>query len=70
VNPLPPARPASSSPPGDRPGIPLETEPFVFFHPLVAGQAAPGQVQPVPGIPLLEEEPSAWPELPESPPVS
>ncbi len=62
--PAQPASPGSSSGPGDRPGIPLETEPFVFFHPLVAGHATPGPVQPAPGLPLLEEEPSAWPELP------
>jgi hypothetical protein len=50
--------------PGDRPSLPLETEPLLFFHALGAGDAVPGPVQPVPGLPLLEEEPSIWPELP------
>lgn len=41
----------------------LETEPFVFFHPLLAGTSEPGNVQPVRDtLPLLEEEPSTWPE--------
>jgi hypothetical protein len=40
----------------------LETEPFVFFHPILGGTAAPGGVQPVGRTPLLEEEPSTWPE--------
>jgi len=43
--------------------IALETEPFVFFHPLLAGAALPGAVQPVAdGVPLLEEEPGTWPQ--------
>jgi hypothetical protein len=40
----------------------LETEPFVFFHPLLVGTAVPGSVQPVNKEPLLEEEPAIWPE--------
>ncbi len=40
----------------------LETEPFVFFHPLGAGTAVPGATQPVEDAPLLEEEPSTWPQ--------
>lgn len=40
----------------------LETEPFVFFHPLLAGTSAPGSVQPVDEQPLLEEEPATWPQ--------
>jgi hypothetical protein len=41
----------------------LETEPFVFFHPLLAATSAPGAVQPVPDKqPLLEEEPATWPQ--------
>jgi hypothetical protein len=45
------------------PSIPFECEPFTFFHPLLAGLAVPGTVQPVGGRPLLEEEPATWPEL-------
>ena len=41
----------------------LETEPFVFFHPLLAGTSAPGAVQPVDKLPLLEEEPATWPQF-------
>ena len=43
--------------------IPLETEPLVFFHPLMAGRSVPGPVQPVRAHPLLEEEPAIWPDL-------
>jgi hypothetical protein len=43
--------------------IPLETEPLVCFHPLAVGTTSPGKVQPVPGIPSLEEEPATWPQL-------
>jgi hypothetical protein len=44
---------------GDGPGIPLEVEPFGFFHALLAGAAVPvtGDGEP----PLLEEEPALWP---------
>ena len=38
----------------------LETEPFVFFHPILVGTSAPGNVQPVDKAPLLEEEPATW----------
>ena len=48
-----PTRGASST-------IPLETEPLVFFHPLLAGSARPGGVQPVRAGLLLEEEPATW----------
>ena len=58
---------------GDRPGIPLEGEPLAFCHPLAAGAAAPGPVQPAGGPPFLpggpgvspemEEEPALWPEV-------
>ena len=41
----------------------LETEPFVFFHPLLVGTSVPGGVQPVADkLPLLEEEPATWPQ--------
>jgi hypothetical protein len=50
---------------GDRPGIPLEGEPLAFCHPLGAGNAAPGPVQPAGGPPFLEEEPALWPEVAE-----
>jgi hypothetical protein len=43
--------------------IPLETEPLVFFHPLLAGRTVPGRVPPVPDGLLLEEEPATWPQL-------
>ena len=42
--------------------IALETEPFVFFHPLLVGTSLPGTVQPVEEQPLLEEEPATWPQ--------
>jgi hypothetical protein len=45
------------------PQLPLETEPVPFFHPLSAGRATPGSVQPVPGAILLEEEPATWPQF-------
>lgn len=45
--------------------VQLETEPFVFFHPTQAGTAVPGGVQPVDTAPLLEEEPSTWPQCDE-----
>jgi hypothetical protein len=55
--------PTPASPPADRPGIPFETEPIISFHPLAAGAAVPGEVQPVPGPGLLlEEEPALWPD--------
>ena len=47
----------------DHSGIPLHTEPLVVFHPLLAGLAAPGPVQPVPNSVLLEEEPATALEL-------
>lgn len=43
--------------------LPLETEPLVCFHPLLAGRGTPGRVQPVSGSLALEEEPATWPEL-------
>lgn len=46
-----------------RPAIPLETEPLVSFHPTRAGRAVPGEVQPVAGPLLLEEEPATWPQV-------
>lgn len=64
------ARTGSSStgaepvPPADgHPRVGLETEPVPFFHPLLAGRASPGSVQPVPGALLLEEEPATWPQF-------
>jgi hypothetical protein len=55
---------ASTPPPADRPGIPSEVEPVTSFHPLTAGAAVPGPVQPMPGPgPRLEEEPALWPDL-------
>lgn len=41
----------------------LETEPFVFFHPLLVGGVETGGVQPVRAAVLLGEEPAMWPEL-------
>ena len=41
----------------------LETEPIVFFHPLLVGTSGPGNVQPVDEQPLLEEEPATWPQF-------
>lgn len=59
-----PPRPAGppAAPGGDGTALTLETEPLGFFHPLAAGAAAPGEVQPAAGLPLLEEEPATWPE--------
>ena len=51
----------------EKKGPPLETEPLVFFHPTLAGLAAPGQVQPVEGSIQLEEEPATWVQLTEAP---
>ena len=45
----------------DRPGIPMTGEPINGFHPPAAGTAAPGGVQPAPGVLGLEEEPILWP---------
>lgn len=50
-------------------GLPLETEPLVFFHPRLAGLAAPGPVQPVDGSIRLEEEPATWAQLAGDPPA-
>lgn len=47
--------------PGDRPSIPLASEPFLFLHPRGIGQVAPLAVQPAPGPFGLEEEPALWP---------
>ncbi|HET9773189.1 MAG TPA: hypothetical protein VFS16_20015 [Acidimicrobiia bacterium] len=44
----------------DTGSIALETEPLVFFHPILAGTSPPGFVQPVQKAPLLEEEPVTW----------
>ena len=49
--------------------LPLETEPLVFFHPTLAGLAAPGPVQPVAGSIQLEEEPATWVQLAGEPPA-
>ena len=46
--------------PGASSTIPLETEPLVFFHPLLAGSVRPGGAQPVRAALLLEEEPATW----------
>ena len=43
--------------------ITLETEPLLFFHPLLAGSVRPGGVQPVRATVLLEEEPVTWLQL-------
>ena len=48
---------------GRGPSVPLETEPLVCFHPLLAGRGTRGTVQPVSGTLGLEEEPATWPEL-------
>jgi hypothetical protein len=53
----------SVPPTGANSTIPLETEPLVFFHPLVAGSVRPGGVQPVRATVLLEEEPATWLQL-------
>jgi len=53
----------SAPTPGAGSTIPLETEPLVFFHPLLAGNVRPGGVQPVPATVLLEEEPATWLQL-------
>ena len=53
-----PATDRSVPTPGASPTIPLETEPLVFFHPLLAGSVRPGGVQPVRAALLLEEEPA------------
>jgi hypothetical protein len=45
------------------PSIPLETEPLAFFHPTLAGLSPPGNIQPLEGTLLLEEEPATWPQL-------
>jgi hypothetical protein len=45
------------------PSIPLETGPLVFFHPTLAGLSPPGEIQPLEGTLLLEEEPAIWPQL-------
>ena len=46
--------------------IALETEPLVFFHAILVGLVAPGDVQPLAGTLLLEEEPATWPQLDQS----
>jgi hypothetical protein len=53
----------------EKKGLPLETEPLVFFHPTLAGLAAPGRVQPVDGSIRLEEEPATWVQLAGDPPT-
>jgi hypothetical protein len=53
----------NADPAGRFPEIGLEVEPLVFFHPVLAGRAVPGEAQPVPNLPLLEEEPAIWPQL-------
>ena len=47
----------------EKKALPLETEPLVFFHPTLAGRAAPALVQPVDGSIQLEEEPATWVQL-------
>jgi len=56
-------RAAASAASGRGSSVPLETEPLVWFHPLLAGRGARGSVQPVSGTLALEEEPATWPEL-------
>ena len=41
--------------------IPLETEPFVSFHPTLVGTVLRAAHQPVEQYPHLEEEPAIWP---------
>ena len=53
----------------EKKSLPLETEPLVFFHPTLAGLAAPGRVQPVEGSIQLEEEPGTWVQLTGEPPA-
>lgn len=48
---------------GDRPNLPLETEPALFLHPALTGGARPLKVQPTPGPFGLEEEPALWPGM-------
>ena len=59
---------SASSGPESSPTVGLDVEPFVFFHPTLAGRATPGAVQPVPKRPLLEEEPATWPQIKEEQP--
>lgn len=46
--------------PGDRPSIPLGSEPVEWLHPALVGTVEPGVVQPVDHVPALEEEPALW----------
>lgn len=48
------------APVADDSGLPLETEPLLFFHPTLAGLAPPGAIQPFPGPVPLDEEPAVW----------
>ena len=57
---------ASGAGPGNRPGIPLEGEPFGFFNALTAGDAVPVPTAVDGDAPVLEEEPALWP-TPEPP---
>jgi hypothetical protein len=43
--------------------LPMETEPLVFFHATLAGLAAPGKIQPLPGPVPFDEEPAVWAEV-------
>ena len=52
-----------AAPAADDHGLPLETEPLVFFHPTLAGLAPPGNIQPLPGPLPMEEEPAIWPQV-------
>ncbi len=54
---------------GEKKGLPLETEPLVFFHPTSAGPAVPGVLQPVGGSVGLEEEPATWVQVTGEPPA-
>jgi hypothetical protein len=65
VSPEMPGGPGVSPEMPGGPGVSPEmaVEPLGFYHPLAAGAAEPGPVQPAGGPPFLEEEPALWPDV-------
>ena len=58
-----PATDRSVPTPGASSTIPLQTEPLVFFHPLLAGGVTHDGAQPGRAALQLEEEPATWLQL-------
>ena len=53
------------TPTANESGLSLDTEPLLFFDPMLAGLAEPGSIQPFPGLFPFDEEPAVRAEVAE-----